>query len=176
MTNWFEGCATVSDIKTMYRDLAMGNHPDRGGNTAVMQRINAAYQTALQRMDGSFYVGTDDEEHKYRYDSKVEKKVAEKVQELFKFQLAEYIDVRLIGTWVWVTGTRRDDQYTKEILHTCNFKYHSKRTRDSGVGTWYWRPKDTFSRYNPDASLDSLQFVYGGGSLQQEKEEQEQVA
>ena len=176
MTNYFEGCTSVPDVKTRYRNLAMDNHPDRGGDEEVMKAVNAAYQHKLENMDGSFYVGTDDEEHEYRYDSVVEKKVAEKVQELFKFQLADYIEVRLIGTWVWVTGTRRDDKYTKEILHKCKFMYHGKRTRDTGVGTWYWRATASRSRYNPDASLDSLQYVYGGGTLNQEKEEQEKVA
>lgn len=37
--------ATPEEIKTAYRKLASKNHPDRGGNTAVFQEIQAAYDT-----------------------------------------------------------------------------------------------------------------------------------
>ena len=43
MANYFENVKTLNDLKAEYRRLAMANHPDLGGSTAVMQEINAAY-------------------------------------------------------------------------------------------------------------------------------------
>jgi len=35
---------TLSEIRDAYRDLAMSNHPDSGGNEETMRRLNEAYQ------------------------------------------------------------------------------------------------------------------------------------
>ena len=43
---YFDHLSTVEDIKPHYKKLAMENHPDRGGNTATMQEINAQYAEA----------------------------------------------------------------------------------------------------------------------------------
>lgn len=49
----FRKCKTTAEIKKLYRELAMKHHPDRGGNTAVMQSINSAYHAALESHDGT---------------------------------------------------------------------------------------------------------------------------
>jgi hypothetical protein len=36
--------ASRAEIKAAYRQAALANHPDRGGDAAVMKRINAAYE------------------------------------------------------------------------------------------------------------------------------------
>lgn len=37
--------STWKEIKTRYRQLAMSHHPDRGGDTSELQKINEAYET-----------------------------------------------------------------------------------------------------------------------------------
>ena len=37
--------ASDIEIKKKYRELSMKHHPDRGGDTAKFQEINAAYET-----------------------------------------------------------------------------------------------------------------------------------
>ncbi|ABM63032.1 DNA-J related domain-containing protein [Halorhodospira halophila] len=41
--------ARPSEIRRRYRRLAMRHHPDRGGDTATLQRINDAYQRLMAR-------------------------------------------------------------------------------------------------------------------------------
>ena len=38
-------------IKASYRKLALMNHPDRGGNCKLMQRINEAYDTLMKNKE-----------------------------------------------------------------------------------------------------------------------------
>jgi len=42
--NYFKECKTVSEVKKIYRKLALKNHPDKGGNLQTMQSINAQYR------------------------------------------------------------------------------------------------------------------------------------
>lgn len=44
---YFTNCHTLDELKKEYRRLAMANHPDRGGDTAVMQAINAEYDAVF---------------------------------------------------------------------------------------------------------------------------------
>ena len=41
---YFSNIATLDDLKKEFRRLAMLHHPDRGGDTATMQAINAEYE------------------------------------------------------------------------------------------------------------------------------------
>lgn len=40
---YFEKTKNLDELKKKYRELAFANHPDRGGDTATMQAINAEY-------------------------------------------------------------------------------------------------------------------------------------
>jgi hypothetical protein len=43
MMSWFEHCQTLDEARNEYRRLCFEHHPDHGGDTLVMQAINAAY-------------------------------------------------------------------------------------------------------------------------------------
>lgn len=45
---YFNGIKTQEELRREYRRLAMEHHPDRGGNTRIMQEINREY-AALSR-------------------------------------------------------------------------------------------------------------------------------
>lgn len=43
MSEWFAHCRTLDEARLEYRRLCFEHHPDHGGDTLVMQAINAAY-------------------------------------------------------------------------------------------------------------------------------------
>lgn len=45
---FFVNVETLEDLRTQYKKLAMKYHPDRGGSTEDMQRINAEYEQLLK--------------------------------------------------------------------------------------------------------------------------------
>lgn len=40
---YFSNVNSIESLKAQYKKLAFQNHPDRGGDTKVMQKINAEY-------------------------------------------------------------------------------------------------------------------------------------
>ena len=47
---YFASINDLSALKAAYKRLALANHPDRGGDTAVMQEINSEYDAAFARL------------------------------------------------------------------------------------------------------------------------------
>jgi hypothetical protein len=47
---YFLNINSIEALKEKYRALAMENHPDRGGNTSIMQDINLEFDTAFNRI------------------------------------------------------------------------------------------------------------------------------
>lgn len=150
---WFSECRTVAEAKTLYRTLAMQNHPDVGGVHATMQMINAQYHECLQHMDGQHTKDEQGEQHEYRYYYATEQAVMDKIGELLGLHMTG-VEIRLIGTWVWVEGNTR---VYKDAIKSHGMSWHSKRT------AWYWRPTTGYrTHYNGSASLDDLEGYYGG--------------
>lgn len=46
--HYFSSCKTPAEAKQLYRQLALEHHPDRGGDTKVMQDINTQYAHYLK--------------------------------------------------------------------------------------------------------------------------------
>lgn len=152
--NYFKGCFKVEQIKKVWRKLAFENHPDRGGDTATMQDINAQYHDALKGKHGqTSYNQETQKEHTYYYNEKVEREVMEKVLELLGLKL-EGVEVLLIGTWVWITG---DTKPHKDKLgkNGAKCRWHGKRK------AWYWRSAKNKCYRPSNTSLSGLAAAYG---------------
>lgn len=160
---YFQNCTTPANVKALYRDLAMQHHPDRGGNTRTMQDINAEYLQALQRLDG--HIRRDGvKEYTYRYNASREEELIVIMARLIRSRLPEYVTVEIVGVYIWVSGTRRDDMETRAKLTADDLKlrWHSKRER------WYWKPADCRSRYNQRLSYDEIKNYYGSCVVEKE--------
>ncbi len=149
--NYFKDCHTVAEIKKRYRKLAMEHHPDRGGDTATMQEINAAYHAALAKKHETAEAGSDGREHTYYYNEDHEQAIIEKIDELIAQNLTG-CDIWLIGKWVWIVGETKPH---KEALKEAGCKWHAKRK------CWYWKPTAGRHRYAKNSSLSDLAYTYG---------------
>lgn len=153
MINYFRDCKTVADIKKLYRELAMLHHPDRGGNTATMQAVNAQYHEALKRADRTQETGSDGTAHTYYYNPEHEQEIMDKISELLGLKL-DGIEIWVIGKWVWVQGETKPHR-EKLGRNGAGLTWHSKRL------AWYWKPYEGKSWHNERASLNDLAHQYG---------------
>jgi hypothetical protein len=153
--NWFNGCSNENEVKSRYRDLAKQHHPDLGGDTAIMQAVNAAYEAALK---GAYRAaGMKDDEINWRWD--MDDEVAGKVREIIKYQ---GVIVELVGRWVWVTGNTRP---IKDILKAAGYYFSGQKC------AWYFRRKvDGWRRRNaPRKTLEEIKAQFGSSVLRDNK-------
>lgn len=169
--SYFSKCESVADVKAEYRKLALRWHPDRpGGNTALMQEINAEYKMALAGKHGEETIDDNGVAHTYYYRENVEQAVMDKIAEVFRSNiLSDNVTLWLVGTWLWIEG---DTKPHREILGYGNgkglgFKWNQARQ----CWQWHlptkWRPQgsdekteEIFSRYG------ASQFVKGKAELE----------
>ncbi len=160
-TQYFAGCADVAAVKTLYKSLAMRWHPDRqGGNTAIMQEINAAYKVALSARHGEESKDDAGNTHTYYYKEANEQAVMDKLSEVIKSGILNNptVELWLIGTWLWVKGDTKPhrQQLGREGLA---FSWNSSRE------CWQWHlPTPYRTNASPD-SFDSIAARYGGSRI-----------
>ena len=121
---YFTNVKTIDELKNEYKKLAFKNHPDRGGDTATMQQINAEYDALLKIIiadsaDSDYSTGEkkafweSKEEH-----SEVEKKVKEALDKIIHL---EGLEIEIIGVWIWVGG---NTHFYKDVLKEAGFKWN----------------------------------------------------
>jgi len=150
-TNWFTGCTTTAEIKSLYRKLAMQHHPEMGGTHEAMVEINVQYEALLASMNGKVETGADGKPHTYYYNAGHERAVMDKLAELLRMKLPG-CEIWLIGKWLWVKG---DTKPVKEQLKAAGLRWHGERA------AWYWRPYEYRARYNAKVDFDELADYYG---------------
>ena len=148
---YFTHLHTVEEVKAEYRRLAKQHHPDKGGDVATMQAINAQYHERLSQLNGATTVGDDNKEHTYYYNRQAEQEVMDKLSEILRIKGS--FEVYLIGKWLWVLG---DTKPIKDSLKAAGCKWHSERV------CWYWRPATSkhYGKYE-GVDLGTLAWKYG---------------
>ncbi len=148
---YFTHLHTVEEVKAEYRKLAKQHHPDKGGDVATMQAVNAQYHERLSQLNGATTVGDDNKEHTYYYNRQSEQEVMDKLAEILKIKGS--FEVYLIGKWLWVLG---DTKPIKDSLKALGCKWHSERV------CWYWRANESkhYGKHS-EAGLSGLAAKYG---------------
>lgn len=145
---YFTDCATLDEIKRRYKVLAMQFHPDRGGDTAVMQFINTEYESLTKYRRFGFQDQNEAEQKSYM-------KFPEIINQIIGFV---GITIELCGNWIWVSGNTF--RY-KEQLKKAGFFYSPNKQ------TWYWRPDTIKSKVTKCMSMDYIRHRYGSDIISQ---------
>ena len=140
---------TAEELKSMYRQLAMTHHPDRGGDTEAMKAVNAEYDVLFEIVKHI---------HKNK-DGKTYRKESTETADHFKDLIDELmrmddIVIEIIGSFIWITG---DTKPHKDRLKALKFQWSAKKT------AWYLKPEDYKKRSHKDYNLDTIRAMYGSG-------------
>lgn len=147
--SYFEHISEIADLKSEFRRLAMEHHPDRGGDTATMQAINAAYETAVKRI----LSGQGKNEAEIDEQVEIEAEFRERIETIINL---DGITIEICGRWIWVTGGTYPH---RQALKDAGFWWASKKF------AWYWHPSDSKTAGRGKFSLNEIRQKYGSTEI-----------
>ena len=139
------GQYTLNDIKQVYRKLASANHPDKGGNTEMMQLINTAFAELCKYFETNqtLDINQDDNESAQSFDFSF----------LETLKTLHGVIIEVCGYWVWLSGNTYP---YKETISNLGFKYSGAKK------SWYWSPTINISSYRRGSkSMKQIRKDYG---------------
>lgn len=153
---WFDNPKTLEQLKKQYKRLAITNHPDRGGDTADMQEINAEYDRLFEILknthenaDGKTYTSqTETTETANDFKGIIDK--------LIHFN---GIHIEICGSWIWVTGCTID---YREELKQMHFRWSKSKV------AWYYHHEDYRKSTKRTYTLDEIRDLYGSETIKTE--------
>lgn len=140
---------TLEDLKTMYKKLAISNHPDHGGTTEAMQQINTEYSELFESLK-NVHRSADGETYTARQDN--DETAAEFIEIIAKLVRLPGIIIELCGSWLWITGETRA---VKDELKEIGFRWSKAKT------AWYYHHGEYRKGSGKDMSLDDIRNKYG---------------
>ena len=141
-TKYFLLCFSLEEVKKKYKELAMIHHPDRGGNTEIMQQINAEYESIVKNAFFNFPEQSEEDQAEFiKYPEIINKLVG-----------LDGIIIELIGTWIWLSGNTYEH---RAEIKLAGFFYASQKAM------WYYRPPDYKSTNREPKSIEFIRFKYG---------------
>lgn len=146
---YFKDCQNINEIKSLYRQLAKQNHPDKGGDLATMQEINNQYANAIKNAAFKNFTSSEERESEILN--------AEQYQDAINAIInLEGINIEICGGWIWVNG----ETYShRAIFKANNFYFASKKV------AWYFRSAQFKTSNRKTLSMEGIRTKYGSQTI-----------
>lgn len=168
----FDDIFNFADLKKAYKKAARKAHPDMGGTTEEMQRVNAEYEKAVKRIqrNGERYTGSTAEEAEQKAQNAQKctaedmAQYAEILQKLFGL---DGIEIELCGSWLWISGNTR---IWKEQLKAFGCKWSNNKK------AWYWYSGEYHRKSKKHFTMDEIRDMHGSETIRGAKAKKLQSA
>lgn len=156
-TEFFKDCKSIEEVKILYKQLALKNHPDRGGDTETMQAIIAEYEKVMKNPFFKFEEQTEQQKADFI-------KYPEIINQIVTFY---GIVIELVGDWIWISGNTYP---FKSKLKELGFFFAPKKVM------WYYRPAEYKCGNHKPKSMDAIRAKYGSEQIETKYNEKEIAA
>lgn len=150
----FFTATNLDELKQEYRKLVFIHHPDRGGSTEEMQKLNAEYDALNKKFALSEFDDYDD----YEKAVNVGEEMAKIIQAIVHIP---EIEIEVCGAWLWVSGNTKP---YKEVFKDKKFSWSKNKQ------SWYWRlPEDGKGWHKGNYTMDEIRAKYGSQKVEKEE-------
>ena len=156
-TSYFANCKTIEEVKILYKQLALKHHPDRGGDTATMQEINAEYEKVSKNPFFKFEEQTEEQKADFN-------KYPDIISQIVTLH---GIVIELIGDWIWISGNTYPH---RKKLGELGFFFAHKKVM------WYYRPAEFKSSNHKPKSIETIRAKYGSEQVETKYNDKEIAA
>lgn len=154
---FFDHCTTLDELKKAYKAAAMKHHPDRGGDTATMQRINSEYEKRFEELKHQQHrAAAEDTTGRTKATTEDAGDFIRIVSELLKL---DGLEVELCGRWLWIGGQTMKH---REKLKALGCKWSSTKK------LWSWHfAEDGDTWHRGRRSMEQIRRKYGSTTFTQ---------
>lgn len=153
---WFNHPQTLEELKKQYKQLAVKHHPDKGGNTADMQEINAEYDRLFELLKNTHKNAEGQTYTAQTETTETANDFKEIIGKLIRFN---GIHIEICGSWVWVTGCTIE---YREELKKMKFRWSKSKI------AWYYHRDEYKKSTKRTYTLDEIRDLYGSETIKTE--------
>jgi len=160
MLKFFENVTTLTELRKEYRRLAFIYHPDKGGDTVLMQILNDQYE----RLSKKFITeNVDFTEGRKEYEMQVSEEIREMLD---RIMFLKGVDIEVIGGWIWITG---NTFAVRTTLKSLGFIFSHPKT------AWYWHKGEYRKKNGKIQSMDEMRDFWGSQKVETQPETSNQL-
>lgn len=160
MLKFFENVTTLTELRKEYRRLAFIYHPDKGGDTVLMQILNDRYDRLSEKF---IKENVDFSEGRKEYEMQVSEEIREMLDRIMFLQ---GVDIEVIGGWIWITG---NTFAVRTTLKSLGFIFSHSKT------AWYWHKGEYRKKNGKIHSMDEMRDFWGSLKVETQPETSNQL-
>lgn len=160
MLKFFENVTTLTELRKEYRRLAFIFHPDKGGDTVLMQILNDRYERLSEKF---IKENVDFSEGRKEYEMQVSEEIRDMLD---RIMFLKGVDIEVIGGWIWITGNTFAIRTT---LKSLGFLFSHPKT------AWYWHKGEYRKKSGKIQSMDEMRDFWGSQKMETQTETSNQL-
>jgi len=152
--NYFNGCNTLDEAKTLFRKLAHQLHPDKGGKSSDYIEMRSQFENLKL---------------KPKFESAEPFNFKQFEAQIFAFRDIENVELDFVGSFIWLNDVVKGATYHQRgKITSIIIEGYNEAKFASSKKKWYFSPKGYKKKSRKNFKLNEIKGLYGCQSYKKE--------